>query len=133
MGMGSIPCHAYTISLDNLRAFCPDEVAECETLFGPAGETWDTFARSAEFDEYSEAAPIMVAWKALQAAFARMSQTTVSSHLELGIGYYSEDDGDRYDDLEPGVYFSVDGMTQLTPAGKQFKDVVKEQSWTVYG
>jgi hypothetical protein len=51
----------------------------------------------------------------------------------LGIGYYSSDDGDRYDDLENGCYFSVEGVTQFTPAGKKFKERLAEKSWTIFG
>jgi hypothetical protein len=53
--------------------------------------------------------------------------------LELAIGHYSDDDGDRYDDLIHGHYFIVEKVTQLTPAGEKFKEYLSEKSWTVFG
>lgn len=47
--------------------------------------------------------------------------------------YYDEDDGDRYDDLEDGLYWSVSGVYQLTPAAEKFKDHIQDVQWTVYG
>lgn len=36
-------------------------------------------------------------------------------------------------DYRDGCIFCVDGMTQLTPAGEKFKDIVTERRWTQFG
>lgn len=55
--------------------------------------------------------------------------------LTLSLGFYNEDDGDRYDEVDSheGCVFFVGGMVALTPAGEKFKDVVRERLWTQYG
>lgn len=130
MGMGSIPCHAWTISLDGLKAICPQEVEACEAALAAMGQDWDAFALSMTSDEDVE--PMEEPWEQLQATFRKATRVGECC-LELDIGHYSSDDGDRYDDLEDGCYFTVEGMTQLSPAGKRFKDHLEERSWTVYG
>ncbi len=131
MGMGSAPCHAWTISLDGLKAICPKEVELCEAALEALDDDWNSFALAMEQEEQLDDATDD-AWEKLQAAFKEATRVG-NSCLELGIGYYSADDGDRYDDLEPGYYFTVDNMTQLTPAGEKFKAYMEEKSWTVFG
>lgn len=130
MGMGSVPCHAWTISLDGLKAICPQEVEACDTVLAGVGHDWDSFAlamsREDEIEEMEEP------WEQLQAAFRKATRVG-KSHLELDIGHYSSDDGDRYDELEDGCYFAVDGVIQLSPAGEKFKDRLEEKTWTVFG
>ena len=138
MGMGTAPCHAWTISLDGLKAICPQEVEACETAFKALDCDWDSFALGMEQEQFddlpenADAEEMVKAWERLQAAFKK--KTTVGkSHLELGIGHYSSDDGDRYDEIEQGCYFTVDDVTQFTPAGKKFRDHLEQKSWTVFG
>ncbi len=132
MGMGSAPCHAWTISLDGLKAICPEEVKACETVLEQSGCDWDSFALAVEQEELDDHSEIINAWEKLQAAFSKATKVG-KSHLELGIGHYASDDGDRYDDLEQGCYFTVDNVTQFTSAGKKFHAHLEERSWTVFG
>jgi hypothetical protein len=144
--MGTAPCHAWLISLDGLKAICPKEVEACETALKALDCDWDAFALGMEkedFDLPEDANPesVVKAWEKLQAAFKK--NTTVGgrspnatggkSHLELGIGHYSSDDGDRYDEIGQGCYFTVDDVTQLTPAGETFRVHLEEKHWTVFG
>jgi hypothetical protein len=120
------------------KATCPHEVEACETILEALGHSWDSFALAVEHEEFLDVpegvdpGQIDNAWEKLQAAF-RKATTVGKSHLELGIGHYSSDDGDRYDDLEQGCYFTVDNVTQFTPAGKKFQAHLAEKSWTVFG
>ena len=79
-----------------------------------------------KFQAYEDQAvqEISAAFEALQAAFAKATAVG-TSHLDLAIGYHGEDDGDRYDDVR-GVFWAVDGMQQLSPAGEKFKDIVAQ-------
>jgi len=138
MGMGAISCDAWTITLAGLKAICPGEVEACEMVFQRHGYDWDSFAlamRQEEFDDLSDdfdPQDMVTAWAALQAAFQKATSVG-TSHLELGIGHYRREDGDRYDELEEGCYFTVEGVTQLTPAGERFKEHLEVKSWTVFG
>jgi hypothetical protein len=135
MGMGHAPAHAWTISLDGLRRICPSEAAACEKVFDEHGYDWDSFALALDKDDFEDVDdPEVLAghWEALQAAF-KIATTVGQSALELGIGHYSAEDGDRYDNLEEGAYFTVEGVTMLTPAGEKFREDLQEESWTVFG
>lgn len=138
MGMGSAPCHAWTISLLGLKAISPRETDACERAFQALGYDWDAFAQGMtreEFDDLPEGAgpeDMVNRWQELQAAFSSATQVGTSC-LELGIGHYSPDEGDRYDELDEGCYFTVGGAACLTPAGEKFKEHLAEKSWTVFG
>jgi len=58
---------------------------------------------------------------------------TADTGLHVYPFYYSEDDGDRYDDLEDGIHWSVAGVYQMTPAAEKIKDQLQDAQWTVYG
>jgi hypothetical protein len=147
MGMGTAPCHAWAITLDGLKAICPKEVKACETAlkaaFGVRRSAaldcdWDKFAlgiQQEQFDDLPDGTgpeSMVKAWEKLQAAFKR-NTTVGKSHLELGIGHYSSDDGDRYDEIGQGCYFTVDNVTDFTPAGEKFRVHLEEKNWTVFG
>ena len=127
MGMGSCPNHGFSISIDNLRKLCPDELAELETqLEKEEGISLDDFALSVCID-CTPTDKASIAYEKLQDAFK------AKTNLELEIYYYNEDDGDRYDDMESGVNFLVHGVKDYTPAGLALKDMIEEKLWTVYG
>jgi hypothetical protein len=132
MGMGSAPCHAWTISLDGLKAICPKEVKAFETVLKQHDSNWDSFALAIDQEELDDHSELANAWINLQRAFAKATKVG-KSHLELGIGHYSSDNGDQYDDLEQGCYLTVDNVTQLTAAGKKFSAQLEQKSWTVFG
>ena len=138
MGMGSAPCHAWTITLDGLKAICPQEVQACEAAFKALDCDWDSFALGMELEQFddlpedADPATMVKAWERLQAAFKKKTKVG-TAHLDLGIGHYSSDDGDRYDEMEQGCYFTVDNVTQFTPAGEKFRVHLEVKSWTVFG
>ena len=48
--------------------------------------------------------------------------------------YYDNDNGDRYDHFEEsGIYWSVEGVYQLTAAAEKLKDILQDVQWTTYG
>ena len=137
MGMGSAPAHAWVISLENLRGMLPVQVKVVEDTFLPVELDWDEFARSIDHDltlseDNERATKVLAAWEQLQAAFEHATQTDWSK-LSLEIGWYDRESGDRYDDLENGAYFYVEGMTCLSPAGERFQNKIDEKAWTVFG
>ena len=130
MGMGSAPCHAWIISLDSLKAICPQEVEACEAALRSMGYNWDSFALAMGHENIDDSA-LLDSWEDLRVAFTKATQVG-KCYLDLGIGHYSSKDGDQYDELEDGCYFTVDNVTQLTPSGKKFREHLEEKSWTVY-
>jgi hypothetical protein len=66
--------------------------------------------------------------KNLQEAFKKKS-----GGLDLALGFHDSDDrGDRYDEVN-GLYWWVDGMYQLTAAGKRFRKDVTRKFFVQFG
>lgn len=66
------------------------------------------------------------AWRRLRSAFKK------ATGLVLYVGYYDEDSGGRYDEMD-SVYWHVGGMYQLTEAGKKMKRFVTRQHFSQWG
>ena len=125
MGMGTGACSGWVISYDNLKKICPKEIDDIEGA--EEFEDWGEVSRGFEFNELPDSIK-----KSVEDLVGQFLNTT---GLTLSLGFYREDDGDRYDEVDSheGCVFFVDGMVALTPAGEKFKDVVKQQLWTQYG
>jgi hypothetical protein len=48
------------------------------------------------------------------------------------VNYHDQEEGDIYDDVEGG-FFTVDGVTQLTEAGKKYEKDLTESYWVNFG
>lgn len=127
MGMGTGACYGWTISYDNLKKICPEEIAAVEAEADKDFEDWGGISRGIEFDELP--AGVQTAVHSLIESFAK------STGLTLSLAFYNEDDGDRYDEVDQheGCVFIVDGMWAYTPAGEKLRSVVKQQLWTQFG
>ena len=132
MGMGASACSGWVISYNDLKKICPKEVGLVERD-GGFGDgilgvwNWGEVSRGFEFNELTDSIK-----KSVEDLVGQFFSNT---GLTLSLGFYNEDDGDRYDEVDSheGCVFFVDGMVALTPAGEKFKDVVKQQLWTQYG
>lgn len=72
------------------------------------------------------------AWEALRSAFTQAT-ITEGRGLKLFVGYHdSEDKGGRYDEVD-GVFFSVEGVYERTPAGKRFEEHIKRAFFVEFG
>jgi hypothetical protein len=69
---------------------------------------------------------IIDAWTNLQSAFHKKTQGLT---LEIG---YQDPEGSGYDEVK-GLYYSVGGMYQLTPAGKKFEKTVQRKFFVTFG
>lgn len=135
MGMGSIPCHADVISLENLRKLCPATMQDIENhpeweAFGGWGEA-STYLDELGYNN-EETPPLFLRphYRELQEAFQKVTG------LKLFLNYYDPESGDRYDELpdgEDGFYFSVDGVWQRTESGEKYKEYIETRTWTVFG
>ncbi len=67
--------------------------------------------------------PILIAYKNLQKAFKKKTR------LDLYISYHdSAERGDKGDDVD-GAFWTVEGMYQLSPAGRKMKRFVTRKHW----
>jgi hypothetical protein len=138
MGMGTWGNRATIIEEKDVKSLCPKEFEELLQVFETHGVSedafcWSEFARAAEWSEWDvDKQDFELAWDVLQEAFVEAT-TVGNSHLNLHMGYYDPECGDRYDELDGGHFFYVTGDTQLSPAGERFKNMLQEKSWTVFG
>ena len=140
MGMGFAAAYADVFPTDKVEELCPDEYAgllraAAENFDGELDEetTADDTLRFAvteylQFEGGETDAPeaMREAWRALCAKFEEVTGLT------LAVGWHDEDGGDRYDEIS-GLYFAVDGMYQLSPAGERWKDVVERRQFVTFG
>ena len=127
MGMGYAAAFADVIEEQDLRNLCGEALSRFLASVEEKGCELPAVARALEFGEEVEAS-IEEAWLALQEEFA-----AVTGGLTLGINHHdSADCGDRYDEVD-GVYWYIEGMYQLTPAGERLGDRVRCRSWVQFG
>ena len=134
MGMGYGANYADVIEGRSVQEICPEEFQAFEKALGVAGMHIETYATAIYFDdadpndlEQEEFMHINLAYKQLQKAFYN------ATNLDIWLDFHnSEDNGDRYDDVK-GYYWAVDGMYQLTEAGKKMQDKVGRKFYVTFG
>lgn len=160
MGMGSFAVNSFVIGYDDLKKICPDEITaiENEKYFKDVG--WNSMGRWLAWDDPDEitsalydsvendrSKPVIRLGlsedKIVEDIFKTYEELVINlkntfnqkTGLTLYFDSYDEDGGNRYDNPndKDGCIFCVDGMTQLTPAGEKFKDIVTERRWTQFG
>lgn len=128
MGMGHAAAYADVIEANTIKKFCPKEfdvfyekVGDMESDF----ELFASLAESKDFADYDD--DIVESYNELCNAFHK------KTGLKLNLSFHdSDENGDRYDDIN-GVYWYVDGMYQLTPAGKKMQKYVERKSFVIFG
>jgi hypothetical protein len=149
MGMDSYAVNGYVIPYYELKKICPDEIAaiENERFFKATG--WGVIAKWLTDDDVSAFEDeIYFAIEDSDEALVEECVKIYHNHivnltkafqertgLTLYFDHYDYDGGGRYDNPydSDGCIFCVNGMTQLTPAGEKYKDIVIEARWTQYG
>lgn len=120
---------------DKLKELCPAEwaafVAACkiaaEDEDGIEDDEFYVFQEAGDLQyeggETSVPENVAVAWLNLKAVF------NAATGLDLYLGYHdAEGNGDRYDEVD-GLYFPVDGMYELTEAGKRWQGIVEQKQF----
>lgn len=161
MGMGFSGAYADKVSTEFVNTICPDELAELRRILQKYNLTFEAFARAFmweepdvelafehhetplddpqfdnpdfDWDDYYERAKtgIGTAWETLRKDFKTL--TTVDGEgLDLLVVYHGEEDGDRYDNVQ-GAFFCVEGVYQLSPAGRKFKDQIERVHYVNFG
>ena len=136
MGMGTAPSHAWIISQEQLHRLVPAALANLNRLLASQGKNLSDLALAkAQEEAVSESDE---ACQAIDAALERLDRefqaaTRVGkSCLELELFHYCAAEGSRYDELEEGANWLVDGVKQFTPAGEKFKDRIEWKGWTTF-
>ena len=123
MGMGYGSNFADVISSDDLKAFCPDEHCQLIAALDKHDVSFETFCQESE--EMND--EILFAFGKLIGSFK------YKTGLMLETGYHScEDEGDKYDEVDGG-FWQVDGMYELTEAGKKIGDKVERKFFVTFG
>ena len=127
MGMGMAAASADVIEVKSIRKFCKDEYDAFIGLVEGCELDMEEFARNAEYDLDDYDKDVVKAYKELCSAFEN------KTGLGLNVAFHnSEDEGDIYDDVD-GIYWYVDGMYELTPAGKIMEKYVERKNFVQFG
>lgn len=138
MGMGYSAGYAEVIEDKGILKIAPKEFKAFQKLLAKYEVSLEDLHRTIENhdplvgrdgdDDADVEKELRASLVALQAAFKKNS-----GGLELGLGFHnSDDDGDLYDDIN-GIYWWVEGMYQLSPAGKKHRALVERKFFVHYG
>ena len=128
MGMGYAANSDDVIDEKDLVELVPEEYAAFIDALCLQDVSIMTFASEWQWDGEFDDGVIDATFVEMQEGFKE-----VTGGLSLNICYHnSEDDGSRYDSVN-GVYFSVDGMYQLTKEGERFKHIVSRRFYVMFG
>jgi hypothetical protein len=136
MGMGTAPCHGFVLEAT-------------EEIMKTFGWTFEALKKHAK-EEYSKSNLYPPTEDDLEDFDAVVQFLALESHIldihkdgktfDAQIMYYNREDGDRYDDLEDGIYLNFDENClyekKLTDIGELLKGIdllPKEQQWTNFG
>jgi len=160
MGMGSFAVGGYVIEYKDLKKICPDEIKAIEKAKYFKNVGWGNIGRWLAWDDSDQIIDALfdaiLEDKSKPVIRLELSEDQIvedifqdygklvtdlknsfskNTGLTLYFDSYDEEGGDRYDNPgdKDGCIFCVDGMVQLTPAGKKFKDIISERKWTQFG
>jgi hypothetical protein len=136
--MGYAANYADVIEWSQIRKIVPKEARAMQRALKKANVSLDDFCQAMERDGWesdldSEASQQVVsAWASVSAAFTKATAVK-GQGLTLAVRFHNADnDGDRYDDVSGG-FFHVDGVYQLTPAGRQFAAKIERKFFVTFG
>lgn len=158
--MGSFAVGSFVIEYKDLKKICPDEIKSIEKAKYFKDVGWNAIGKWLAWDdpenlkdelyvsvEEDKSKPVirleLSEDQIVEDIFQEYENLVISlknsfnkkTGLTLYFDIYDSECGDRYDNPgdKDGCIFCVDGMVQLTPAGKKFKDIVTERKWTQFG
>jgi len=127
MGMGYAANYADTVEQDFIKDACPQEfenfiqaLENKDMSVKEFSETWRDCSAKEEKSEHFKT------YQALCGAFNK------KTGLDLYLDYHNPDDGDRYDDVS-GIMWCVDGVYQLSKAGKKYQKQIERKFWVSFG
>jgi len=135
MGMGSYANYADTVTGMFVTETCPDEMAGLLKVLAENDYDLDRLAMTSTFGgdiqgeleidlDEDVALLILNTYGGLVVAFLK------ATGLDLSIRHNEKDDrGDEVD----GMFWEVDGVYELTAAGKKYKNDIERKFWTNFG
>jgi hypothetical protein len=127
MGMGYAANYADTVEQDFVKDICPQEFEAFIQALTNKDINLDEFAQT--WRDYSPKEEKREPYKTYQALCEAFNKKT---GLNLYLDFHSEDEGDRYDDVN-GVMWCVDGVHELTKAGKKHQKQIQRKFWVSLG
>lgn len=130
MGMGYGANYADVMEDKNIKKLCPNTFQGLVTAIKMdeyAGGDLDDFAQLLNTQEIEPDSEAHIAYDQLKLAFKR------ATGLELILCYHDCDEyGDRYDEVN-GHFWHIDGVYDLSEAGKKFQDKIKRKFYVTFG
>jgi len=124
MGYGSN--FAEVIEQEELEKLVPDELKDFLDVIDKDDECLEGVAQNID-DPDNVSVNVQEKYLKLRAAFMKKTR------LELELRFHDSDDaGDCYDEVN-GAFWSVDGMYQLSPAGKKMSKVIERKFFVTHG
>ncbi len=131
------PNCADTVEEDFVKEICPTEFDDLDRFFDNhgsdfaalgyaqnAGDMPEVYEDEDSKEDYGLDRKCQELWDKLVETFNKRTG------LSLRIGFVEAEE--RSDEVD-GVYWAVDGVYQLSPAGKKYKDKITQQSWNTFG
>ena len=132
MGMGYAGYQVYVMEWNDIRAIVLMEAAVFEERLKAADLNMDDFCRAMKWDDWDEDdQTILDAWDKVDEAFTKATAVEKTG-LELEPDYHDPDEGSRYDGVEYG-FFTVEGVHQLTAAGKKYEEMIDRRNYVEFG
>jgi hypothetical protein len=131
MSMGYGANYADVIEEKEVVKLCPAEfesfVKACQKADPKSTFTsYESYAQASDFDD-DEWDDVDIAFGKLQAKFNEITG------LKLYIGYHNSDEAGSCHDSVDGAYFSVDGVYELTEAGKKYEKIIAREFFVYFG
>ena len=139
MSSSHYPCYGDIIEEDFVKEICPTEFDELDTFLENHNSDIEqlAFAQNAGDmpDVYEDDNPLAKDNSDLDRKCQELWDKLVETFnkrtgLYLKIGFVEAEE--RSDEVD-GVYWAVDGVYVLSPAGKKYKDKITQQSWNTFG
>ena len=135
MGMGMAPASCWTINSENVKKIVSKEYNAFIKAVEASGESIESVAYLLATDYQLEIVTDEQA-KAIEETYLKLRKAfEKKTKLAIGIQFHdSNNDGDRYDDVD-GVFWELNGVTKITPAGKKLLDkkMIRYSRWCMFG
>jgi len=130
MGMGCIANFVDVLEDNLIKKICPKEYKEFMS------EKLKHDISPAEFEDLSLCNKVKKSdplYNLCQAYINLCDSFKKKTGLRIELCYHDSDSmGDRYDEVN-GEFWAVDGVYQLTPAGRKYKKYIQRKTFVIFG
>lgn len=126
MGMGYSAAYADVVDAKDVKKLCPKEYKALMKAIEDEGTTLEEVAE--EYDWGRNISSFNIS-DALQHLCQKFEDKT---RLSLSLCHYNPDKGDIYDTIDE-AFWSSEGVWERTPAGKKYADIIRRETYVIYG